>query len=87
MTVPGDVARRVPGIHLHRRTHLTARDATRRHGIPVTTPLCTLVDLASMLDRGPLERAVNQADTLGLITPDRLRAGSRRWAPGRASGS
>jgi very-short-patch-repair endonuclease len=75
VTVPGDVARKVNGIKVHRRTHIGGKDITRRHSVPVTTPLCTIVDLASTLERGPLERVINQADTLNLITPDRLRAG------------
>lgn len=81
VTVPAWATRRPPWVTVHRRTHLVSRDTTGRHRIPVTTPLCTLVDLASMLERGPLERAINQADTLGLITPDRLRAGVERMGP------
>ena len=74
VTVPGDVDRKVGGVRVHRRTHLTAQDTARRHRIPVTTPLCTLVDLASMPNSARLERAIGQADVLGLITPEALRA-------------
>lgn len=48
-------------------------EATRRHGIQVTTPVATLIDLATRLTRDELEAAVNEADVLGLVTPDRLR--------------
>jgi very-short-patch-repair endonuclease len=43
-----------------------------RNGIPVTSLVRTLIDIASQLDRGGLERAVNDADRLGLIDPEAL---------------
>ena len=61
------------GIVVHRRRRL-ARDVTRREGIPVTTPVRTLLDVAVRLDRGELEAAVNQADKLDLIDPEELRS-------------
>jgi very-short-patch-repair endonuclease len=61
---------RRPGVKVHRRT---AFEVTRDDGIPVTTPVCTLVDLAARLTRDQLEAAVNQADKLGLTDPDALR--------------
>jgi len=42
-------------------------------GIPTTRPARTLVDLATELDVGALERAVNEADKHDLIDPDSLR--------------
>ena len=42
-------------------------------GIPVTNIVLTLVDLAAKGDRAETERAVNQADKLNLIDPERLR--------------
>ena len=39
----------------------------------MTTPARTLIDLATQLEDGPLEAAVNEADGLGLIDPERLR--------------
>jgi very-short-patch-repair endonuclease len=44
-----------------------------RHGIPVTTPVCTLIDLASYLPPGRLEAAINEADKLRLADPESLR--------------
>ena len=64
--------RRRPGIVLHRRTALGERDVTKHRGIPVTTPVCTLIDLAVRLPRAQLEAAVNEADKLGLAGPDAL---------------
>jgi very-short-patch-repair endonuclease len=60
-----------PGITVHRRTEF---EVTIRHGIPVTTPVCTLVDLATRLSPDDLEAVVNEADKLGLTDPEALRA-------------
>ncbi len=65
---------RRPGMRVRRRLSLPARDVTVRHGIPVTTPARTLVDLGTLLSATPLERAVNEADKRDLIDPDTLRA-------------
>jgi very-short-patch-repair endonuclease len=69
------------GIRIHRRT---AFEVTRRHNIPVTTPACTIVDLAPRLSRDGLEEMIGQADLLGLINPVALRnvAGRYRNRPG-----
>ena len=45
-----------------------------RDGIPVTTPVLTLVDLATELDPLGIERAVNEADKRDLIDPETLRS-------------
>ena len=74
VSVPFGAPRRRRGLIVHRRRSLTAVDITIRKGIPVTTPACTLIDLATRLDRGQLERAINEADRLDLIDPERLRS-------------
>jgi hypothetical protein len=61
------------GIAVHRRSGLTAEDVTTHRGIPVTTIVVTLCDLATTLEDLALERAVNKADALDLIDPERLR--------------
>jgi very-short-patch-repair endonuclease/predicted transcriptional regulator of viral defense system len=71
---PGACRRRRAGIVVHRRPALGGGDVSRRHGIPVTTPICTLVDLAARLTRDELEAAVNEADKRGLTDPEELRA-------------
>jgi very-short-patch-repair endonuclease len=49
------------GIRVHRSSKLEARDITRRHGIPVTTPARTLIDLAATFNYRALRRAVREA--------------------------
>jgi very-short-patch-repair endonuclease len=61
-----------PGIRIHRAA-LPANERTERHGIPVTSVVRTLVDLATGLRRDELEAAVNEADRLDLIDPEHLR--------------
>jgi hypothetical protein len=73
VSVPVGVHPRPRGIVVHRRAMLRARDITRRHGIPVTTPIRTLVDLATRLSRDHLEAAINEADKHGLVDPEALR--------------
>jgi very-short-patch-repair endonuclease len=60
------------GIVLHRRGALED-DADRCSGIPVTTPVRTLLDIALQLSPYELEAAVNEADKLDLVDPERLR--------------
>jgi very-short-patch-repair endonuclease len=47
-------------------------------GIPVTSPIRTLADLATRLTEPHLEAAVNEADKLGLVDPERLRGALER---------
>lgn len=74
VSVPLGRAPQRPGICAHRRRALNAADVTRRDRIPVTRPARTLLDLAARLDRRSIEAAIDQADRLGLVDPDRLRA-------------
>jgi predicted transcriptional regulator of viral defense system len=73
VTVPPAARVRPPGIVVHRRAVVSA-DLTRHHGIPVTTPTRTLVDLGTRLGRNELEAAINEADRLDLIRADVLRS-------------
>jgi very-short-patch-repair endonuclease len=66
------VPRSRPGIRVHRRADLGT--AATKEGIPLTSPLLTLVDLAARLDRKQLEAAINEADKRDLIDPETLRA-------------
>lgn len=83
VTVPASVARRGRvGIAIHRRATLAAEDVTDHLGIPVTSAIRTLVDLASRLDDERLERAIGEADKLDLIDPASLRHElERRFLP------
>ena len=63
-----------PGIELH-YDRLADDEVTVVDGIPVTTVARTLLDLACVLDRDRLERALNQAERLRLgdsVTLDQL---------------
>lgn len=63
-----------PGMTVHRREILVPESVTSRHGVPVTTVPLTLIDVACSLSRRHLEAAVNMADSLDLLDPDRLRS-------------
>jgi very-short-patch-repair endonuclease len=72
--------RPVAGIRIHRRHTLTDGDLTEHRGIPVTSPVCTLIDLAAEI--GPdVEAAVNEADRLNLVDPETVRAALDETAP------
>jgi very-short-patch-repair endonuclease len=73
VSVPAAGKHRRSGILAHRRAWTGDHMRTRYRGIPVTTPLLTLVDLASCLDLGRVETAINEADKHGLIDPETLR--------------
>jgi very-short-patch-repair endonuclease len=61
------------GIVVHSRRWLDRRHVTRQRGIPVTTPLDTLIDIAPRKSRKRLEAAINNADNLGLVKEHALR--------------
>jgi hypothetical protein len=61
------------GLKVRSRLSLPSQNLVRRHGIPVTTPVQTLIDLATELRTLRLERAVNEADQLDLVDPETLR--------------
>jgi Protein of unknown function (DUF559)/Transcriptional regulator, AbiEi antitoxin len=63
VTVPSQNGRiRRRGIRVHRSGRLAAEDVTLRSGIPVTTVARTLLDLADVLDKQGLRRAVTEAE-------------------------
>lgn len=61
-----------PGITTHRAT-LERRDVRRRHGLPLTSPPRTILDLACELDRDELELVVAEASYRRLATERELR--------------
>ncbi len=73
VVVPAGVFRRRPGIRVHRRSPIEPTHRRRVAGIPVTDPVSTLVDVAACARDWEVERAINEADRLGLIDPDALR--------------
>jgi very-short-patch-repair endonuclease len=60
-------------IRVHRAAHLPASDRRRRNGVPITSPIRTLIDVATDLTPGELDQAISQADNLGLASPLSLR--------------
>jgi very-short-patch-repair endonuclease len=67
VTVPIPSARPRPGIDVHRTTTLEPSDMTTVDGIPCTSVARTLVDLADVIDRRGVERAVNEAEVLQIF--------------------
>jgi len=65
--------RRRPGLRIHQRPSLQERDLTVEYGIPVTTPIQTLIDLSLRHDRRGVERMINEADKYDLVHPPELR--------------
>ncbi len=71
--VPGALRRRRPGVRLRRRADLSPAHRRAVSGIPVTDPVSTLVDLASCVVEWQVEKAINDADRLGLVDLETLR--------------
>ena len=68
ITIPGWPGRaRRPGLRVHRSTTLVRRETTSYRGIPITTPLRTLVDIAATLEGRPLEHALDLAEQRRLV--------------------
>jgi len=66
--------RQPPGVRIHRRG-LDRQHLTIHRDVPLTTVVCTLVDLAASVGPLGLGAAVNEADKRDLVTPEGLRAG------------
>lgn len=86
LSLPSQSHREVPDLRVHRRPSLQPRDVTTRHGIPVTTPIQTLIDMALRLDQRGIERMINEADKYDLVHPPGLRRAldARQGEPGVA---
>jgi very-short-patch-repair endonuclease len=72
VTLPRDVRRRVPGVIAHRTCVLGVDDITMCDGIPVTTPIRTLLDLGAVLPSHDLEHAIAMADRAGMVRTEHL---------------
>jgi very-short-patch-repair endonuclease len=78
VTVPRGGQRRRRSVVIIHRAALPPTDVTTKHGIPVTTPARTLIDLADVLPRRRPERALDEAAYLRLDLSDlRPRPGRR----------
>jgi hypothetical protein len=80
VTVPRGGQRRRRGALIIHRAALPTAHVTVRHGIPVTTPARTLIDLADVLPRRRLERAFDEAAFLRLHISDLKPIPGRRGA-------
>ena len=78
VTVPRRNARSRTSIRVHRPCHLAPEDVTRCRGIPVTTVARTLIDLAEVLSSRSLERAIDEAEFLKLLSEDEVAAALAR---------
>jgi very-short-patch-repair endonuclease len=67
-----------PGIRFHTVRSLDPRDVTTRHGIPITTPAKTLIDLNAVVPERLLERAYEQAQIRRLLPPGAIEDGLER---------
>lgn len=74
VSVPAGGRSRLRGIRVHRRTDTVLSDVAVHDGIPLTSPVRTLIDQATRLRPMQLERAVNEADKLDRVRADVLRA-------------
>ena len=73
VSLPSPLQHLRPGLRIYRRPSLRSRHITTEHGIPATTPIQTLIDMALRLDRRGTERMVNEADKYDLVHPPELR--------------
>jgi very-short-patch-repair endonuclease len=62
------------GIKVHRRKSF---DVRIHGGIPATSPICTIIDIAHGLGEAQLERTINEAVNRDLVDLDELRAAAR----------
>jgi hypothetical protein len=67
VTSPGGRGRRLSNIDAHRATTLTPADLTEREGIPCTSLARTIVDLAPLVSRRAVERAIDQSEALQIF--------------------
>ena len=73
LSIPPDAGRRrCPPLKLHRRV-LLPHEVGECDRIPVTSPAVAIVDLAARHHGDRLDRAISEADRLGLVTEDALR--------------
>lgn len=82
VTVPRGGRRGRPGLVVHRSGRRGEGQVARRQGIPVTSSVRTLIDIAEVVERRVLERALDAAQRLRLCSERDLRAGIER-NPGR----
>jgi very-short-patch-repair endonuclease len=77
VTVPRTGARSRPGLRIHRPRTLRDEEVTAHHGVPVTTPARTLLDLAPTLAERDLQQTLEEAVVRRLVSVPSLDALAR----------
>lgn len=68
VTVPRRKRPRIEGIRVHRMRDLRPDEVTTLHGIPITTPARTLLDIAETMTAREVEQALAKALRMRLVT-------------------
>jgi very-short-patch-repair endonuclease len=87
ISTTASAARPRAGLLVYRRPNLVSSDVVVKDGIRVTSVVRTLIDIAARLNRGDLDRAVNEADRLDLIDPEALAESLDRHSGKRGVGA
>jgi very-short-patch-repair endonuclease len=85
VTVVGAGTRVRPGIRVRRTASLERQEVVLFQRIPVTSPVRTLIDLASAVGEKPLRRAVREAQAQRRVTVRKLLEALHRLGPRRGS--
>jgi very-short-patch-repair endonuclease len=85
VTVVGAGTRARPGIRVRRTAALERHEIVLFQRIPATSPVRTLIDLASVVEEKRLRRAVREAQAVRRVSVHRLLAELRRLGPRRGS--
>ena len=87
VTVVGRNLRDRPGIKIDSISSIDETDVRRLHGLPLTSPALTLLDLAGTQSERDLRRALNEARVQRLVTDKALLATADRhaWRKGSAA--
>ena len=86
VTIPGRARRPRHGIHVHSSRTLTALDIATVGGIPSTSVARTLVDIGDREPERLVERAVDQAEVLGVFDLAAVEEVLQRAGPKRGAG-
>jgi very-short-patch-repair endonuclease len=78
VTITGRQRRSKPGIRLHRTRAISPREIRQRHGLAVTSPARTVIDLAAAATLDELDRLVAESRVKRLIRPGELEAALAR---------
>jgi len=78
VSVPRACDRHASGVVVHRTQDWRLEDRTLLHGVPVTRPPRTLIDLAGVVDEASLELALDDALRRRLVNPEWLNRIMRR---------